>query len=126
MRISFTLAKEGTEPTFGTRLIIDNVFVDYYTYNSFLLHTSQNQQKQFSVYPTVVDNEINIINGNTANDNQYTFSIINAEGRLMQEENVDFSGNNIAKIDVNALASGVYFINAVTASGVFTTKFIKK
>jgi hypothetical protein len=126
LRISFTLAKEGTNPTYGTRLIVDNVFVDYYTYNSFLLQTNQNQQNQFSVYPTLVDNELNITKGNTAEEQRYTFSIVNAEGRLIQEETIDFADNATAKINATSFASGIYFIKVTTASGSFTTKFIKK
>lgn len=125
LRISFTLAKDGTTPTYGTRLIVDDVFVNYYTYFGYLLNTNQNQQSQFSVYPTLVDNELNIIKGNAQTSN-YTFKMINAEGRLVKEQTADFFTSSTAKINVDALASGMYFLKTETSTGSFTTRFIKR
>ncbi len=125
LRIAFTTAKNDTTPTFGTRLIVDDVFVNYSTYYNYLLSTNQQQQSQFTVYPTLVATELNIVKGN-ALDAKYSFRIINTEGRLMQEEAIDFSSVTTATVNVNALVAGIYFIQATGTSGSFTTKFIKK
>ena len=125
LRISFTLAKNNTTPTYGTRLIVDDVFVNYATYYNYLLNTNQNQQPQFSVYPTHVDTELNIIKANTIDAN-YTFKIINSEGRLVKEDTANLIDNTTEKINVEELASGIYFIQTETTSGSFTSKFIKK
>ena len=116
MNISFSMSKEGSTPTFGSTLIIDNVIVNFNT-----LKNIDFQASKFRIYPTVASQEINIVKGNTPNSN-YTFRIINLEGQILNEQKRFISSDTETKIDISELKKGVYFIQTEG----FTSKFIKK
>jgi Secretion system C-terminal sorting domain len=116
MSLSFTMAKEGSTPTFGSTLIVDDVFI-----NNMTLGTVMNQVSQFSIYPTVAQNEINIHKGNKVANGKYDFNIVNAEGKIVQKASLNLTEND-AKIDVSQLSSGMYIVKSEN----FVGKFIKE
>lgn len=118
MSLSFSMAKEGSTPTLGSILIVDDVFI-----NNATLSVNQNQINSFSVFPTLAKNEININKGNFLDNGIYNFKIFDSQGKMVKEEQLNFS-NNTSKIKVDDLASGMYFLKS--ESNNFTTKFIKE
>ncbi len=116
MSLSFTMAKEGSTPTFGSTLIVDDVFI-----NNMTLETVMNQTEPFLIYPTVVQNEITIKKGNKVPTGNYDFIILNAEGKIVQNRTVMLSDHEV-KIDMSSFSSGIYFVK----SGSFVAKFIKE
>lgn len=116
MSLSFSMAQEGSTPTFGSTLIVDDVFI-----NNMTLGTVMNQVSQFSIYPTIVQNEINVNKGSKIANGNYDFKIVNVEGKIVQEISLNLTENN-AKIDVSQLSSGMYIIKAEN----FVGKFIKE
>ena len=116
MSLSFTMAQEGSTPTFGSTLIVDDVFI-----NNMTLATVMNQASQFSIYPTVAQNEINIHKGNKVANGKYDFNIVNAESKIVQKASLNLTEND-EKIDVSQLSSGIYFVKSEN----FVGKFIKE
>lgn len=120
MTVSFNMAKEGSTPTFGTQLIVDDI-----TVNNVALQTNSFQSSAFVVYPTVTRDEITINKGNTT-DGNYTFKIINSEGKIVKMLPLNFNTENTSKINVSELSNGIYFLQTQTGSGAFVTKFVKQ
>lgn len=116
MSLSFSMAQEGSIPTFGSTLIVDDVFI-----NNMTLGTVMNQTSQFSIYPTVAQNEININKGNKVANGNYDFKIVNVEGKIVKEVSLNLTENE-AKIDVSQLSSGMYIVKSEN----FVGKFIKE
>jgi hypothetical protein len=117
MQISFSMAKEGSTPNFGSTLLIDDVIVNFAALANDAFETTQ-----FAVYPTVASNEINILKGTTAPSGNYDFTITNMEGKTINNQSIQLSDNNPIAVDVSQLSKGVYFISAKG----FTTKFVKQ
>lgn len=120
MYITFNMAKEGSIPTFGSRLIVDNVVVNFST-----LITTNNPQDGLKIYPTLADNELNIL-PNGFSDDTISYKIINTEGKIVKQNNVNQSTDYVYTMDVSALSSGVYFLNISNKSKNITKKFVKK
>ena len=120
MQISFTMAKEGSTPTFGSRLIIDNVIT-----NAQSLSLIENPINAFNVYPTVVDNEINIVSSNQTTVN-INYKIINTQGRIVKQNTTANESNYIYTMNVDDLSSGIYFLEITSNSEKVVKKFIKK
>lgn len=118
MYISFNMAKADSTPTFGTRLIIDNVKVNLGT-----LIIEENSQA-IKVFPTLVDNELNVIPTGFAENVSY--KIINSEGRVVKQNTVNQDSDYVYTMDVSQLSSGVYFLNIQDGAKNSTKKFIKK
>lgn len=116
MYIYVGMAKDGTDPTFGSRLVIDDVVI-----NSALLSNNTFENNSFAVYPTLVNNEINITKSNSISGN-YDFKIVNIEGRIINQKTINFTENENAKIDVSNLSKGIYFVK----TDGFITKFVKQ
>ena len=121
MIISFSMAKEGSTPTFGTRLVVDNVVTNF----AALGLGQNNLANKFSFYPTIVDNEINIIPGYLQSDS-VTYKIINAQGSIVKQNTVSNSSAYIYTMEVSSLSSGMYFLQAESNTGSVIKKFIKK
>ena len=119
MYISFSMAKEGSIPTFGTRLLVDNVIVNFST-----LIVSENPQQGVKVYPTIVDNELNIIPSGFYES--ITYKIINSEGKIVKQNTVNQDSSYIYTMDVSNLSAGIYFLNIQDQAKNRTKKFIKK
>ncbi|UPT70315.1 MAG: T9SS type A sorting domain-containing protein [Flavobacterium sp. JAD_PAG50586_2] len=119
MNISFNMAKEGSTPTFGTRLIVDNVRVNFST-----LITNENQQHTAKVWPTIADTELNIIP--TGFSESVSYKIINSEGKVIKQATVNQSPEYTYSINVSDLSSGMYFLNIQDQTNNSTKKFIKK
>lgn len=119
MYISISMAKAGSTPTFGTRLLVDNVVVNYSS-----LIVSENPTQGAKVFPTLVDNELNII----PNDFSETVSykIINSEGKIVKQSTVTQDSSYVYTMDVSDLSAGMYFLNIQDQSKNSTKKFIKK
>ena len=120
MFISFNMAKAGSTPTFGTRLIVDNVIVNFSS-----LITSENLLDGLKIYPTIADNELNII-PNGFSEDAISYKIINAEGKIVKQNDVTQSTDYVYTMDVSALSSGIYFLNISDKSKNITKKFVKK
>ncbi|MGV3696397.1 T9SS type A sorting domain-containing protein [Flavobacterium sp.] len=119
MYISFSMAKEGSTPTFGTRLVVDNVIINFST-----LINDENTANTPKVFPTLVDRELNII-PNGLNDT-VSYKIINSEGRLVRESIVSQDAGAQYTMDLSELNSGIYFLNIQDQATNTTKKFIKK
>lgn len=119
MYISFNMAKSGSTPTFGTRLIVDNVIVNFSG-----LITEENQAKTARVWPTVTDNELNVIPNGFSESVSY--KIINSEGRVIKQAMVNQSSEDVYSMNVSDLSSGMYFLNIQDEAHNSTKKFIKK
>ncbi|WP_309640795.1 T9SS type A sorting domain-containing protein [Flavobacterium sp.] len=117
IQVSFSMAKEGSVPAFGSTLIVDDVIVSYAA-----LANDEFQSTQFIVYPTVASSEINIVKGSTAPSGNYNFTITNMEGKTVSNQSIQLSDNNPFTVDVSQLSKGIYFIS----SKGFSTKFMKQ
>lgn len=120
MYIAFRMAKEGSVPTFGTRLLVDNVIVNFSS-----LIVSENPLDGLKIYPTVADTELNIL-PNGFSEDSISYKIINSEGKIVKQDEVTQSTDYVYTMDVSALSSGIYFINIANKSKNITKKFIKK
>jgi Secretion system C-terminal sorting domain len=123
MYISFTMAKEGSTPTFGSRLIIDNVVTNFQSLGVVL--TTNEIATDFAVAPTFVNEEINIIPASNAVGN-INYKIFNTEGRLVKETNAEKNSAYVYSMNVDELNDGVYFLQIESNLGKNTKKFIKK
>ena len=118
MYIYFNMAKEGSTPTFGTRLLIDNVIVNFSTL------IVDDISKEAKVYPTLVDNELNIIPNGFSESVSY--KIINSEGKIVKQNTINQNSNYVYTMDVSDLSAGMYFLNIQDQTKNSTKKFIKK
>lgn len=119
MYITFNMAKEGSTPTFGTRLIVDNVIVNFSS-----LITDENEVKTAKVWPTIADNEINVIP--TGFSELVSYKIINTEGKVVKQVTANQSPEDTFSINISGLSSGMYFLNIQDKANNSTKKFIKK
>lgn len=117
MQISFSMAEEGSTPSFGSTLYIDDVIVNFAA-----LANDNFKTTQFAVFPTSAESELNIVKGTKAESGRYEFTISNTEGRVVDRQSVDLTDNNPVSVNVSHLAKGVYLISAKG----FSAKFIKK
>ncbi|MCF6128919.1 T9SS type A sorting domain-containing protein [Flavobacterium sp. AS60] len=118
MYISFNMAKAGSTPTFGTRLLVDNVVVNF----SALIVDEHSQGAK--VYPTLADNELNIVPNGFSESVSY--KIINSEGKIIKQNTVNQNSNYVYTMDVSDLSAGIYFLNIQDETKNSTKKFIKK
>lgn len=119
MYISFNMAKPGSTPTFGSRLIVDNVIVNF----SNLINTD-NPLSQAQVFPTLADDELHIIPNGFAD--AVSYKIINSEGKVIRQNTVTQDSGYQYTMDVSGLSSGIYFLNIQDQTHNSTKKFIKK
>ncbi|MBF6642445.1 T9SS type A sorting domain-containing protein [Flavobacterium sp. J49] len=121
MTISFSMAKEGSTPTFGSRLLVDNVVTNFEALD--LLDTPISAE--FLMYPTLADHELNIIPGHLQSD-LIDYKIIDTQGKIIKQNTTVHDTNYIYTMDVSQLNSGMYFLQATSNTGSITKKFIKK
>jgi len=119
MYISFNMAKEGSTPAFGTRLIVDNVITNFST-----LINNENEAKTAKIFPSIVDSELNIIP--TGFDNTISYKVINSEGRVVKQNTVTKNSDYQYTMNLSDLSAGVYFLNIQDKTKNSTKKFIKK
>lgn len=117
MYIKFIMAKDGTNPTFGSRLIIDNVVTNL----AALTNNTNNINTDVNIFPTFVEDEI-FVCGN----GQLDYKIINLEGKVIKQNSVQNYSNNYCKIEVGNINSGIYLLTVNCSNGQFSKKFIKK
>ena len=115
MKISFSMSNGNSTPSFGSRLIIDNVTT------SSTLGIKNNQISNFKIYPTIVDDYFNIV---SKNSDLNSFTILDNQGRIVQQSNINLSQEEF-KVDVSKLITGIYFVNFNNKRST-TMKFIKK
>ncbi len=121
MFISFNMAKAGSTPTFGSRLIIDNVIT-----NAQSLSLIENQSDiEFKVYPTLVDNKITIDLPSQA-EGEISYKIYNSLGNMVKEHTEMNPSDYSYKMTVSDLSAGMYFLQIDSNLEKTTTKFIKK
>ncbi|WP_284652455.1 T9SS type A sorting domain-containing protein [Flavobacterium terrisoli] len=121
MNISFSMAKEGSTPTFGSRLLIDNVVTNF----AALGQEASIIDNEFVVYPTSADNELNIIPGRLKSD-LVTYKIIDMQGKVVKQNTTTEMSNYVYTMDVSPLNAGMYFIHVESNAGSIIKKFIKK
>ncbi|MBS1534537.1 MAG: T9SS type A sorting domain-containing protein [Bacteroidetes bacterium] len=117
MFIRFSMDVPDSNPTFGSALVIDDVFVNFAA-----LSQTQFETAHFGIYPTLADSEINVVRGNQSANGAFQFKITDLEGKTVQQINTELIGSNPTKIDVSGLPKGIYLIS----SNGYTTKFAKK
>jgi len=111
MYLHFNMAKEGSTPAFGSRMVIDDVRT-----GSLLQSTTFNNQS-FTISPTLVQEEI-VLNWTTHLQTDKSYQIINPSGQICQSGLLNSNQNTL---DVADLAAGVYVIKI----GYTTRKFVK-
>ncbi|MBU3681296.1 MAG: T9SS type A sorting domain-containing protein [Flavobacterium sp.] len=109
--LDFNLAKEGSTPTFGTRMVIDDVRTGS------LLQSTTFSNQAFAVSPTLVQEEINI-HWTTNTHTTQPFQIINQSGQICQSGELN---SNQRTVNVSVLSSGIYFFKIENT----TRKFVK-
>nr|WP_294777617.1 T9SS type A sorting domain-containing protein [uncultured Flavobacterium sp.] len=121
MTISFSMAKAGSTPTFGSRLLVDNVVTNFAA-----LEIIDNPiSTVFSMYPTVADEELYIIPGTLQSD-LIQYKIIDTQGKIVKQNTTTGNSAYIYTMDVSQLSSGLYFLQVTSKTGNLTKKFIKK
>ncbi|MEK8179677.1 T9SS type A sorting domain-containing protein [Flavobacterium buctense] len=121
MTITFSMAKSGSTPTFGSRLIVDNVVTNF----AALSIDENTNLNEFKLYPTLADNEINIIPGHLQSD-WINYKIINLQGKIVAQNTTTDIANYLYTMDVSSLSSGMYFLQVNTKKESIIQKFIKK
>lgn len=120
MYVSFVMAKEGSTPTFGSRLIIDNVVT-----NLNGLNTDLNDDKtKINIYPTLVETSLTIEDLDHLQE-PFTYKIINTEGKLLSQNSIN-TINSVYTMDLSHLSSGMYFLQIDGNQGTLIKKFLKK
>jgi hypothetical protein len=115
------MAKEGTNPTFGSRLIIDNVVTNL----SALTNNTNNINSDISIFPTFVEDKI-YVDGKGQLFGTLDYKIINLEGKLVRQNSVQNYSNDFYTIDVGNINSGLYLLSINSPNGLFNGKFQKK
>ena len=87
-----------------------------------LSENSYNEDFQVSFFPNPVNDFLNI-NFGTLIDSNYTFSIVDINGKRVLEKKIS-NPNLLEKIDVSQLQSGVYLVALETSSKVIRRKII--
>jgi hypothetical protein len=119
--VTFSMAKEGSTPAFGSRLLVDNVVTNF---DALQLET-QPIATGIMVYPTLADQTLNISTpGLTAGPVSYT--IVSTEGKIVLQNKREGASGYVYSMDVSSLATGVYFISIDSSLGHSTKKFIKQ
>ncbi|MFN3754259.1 T9SS type A sorting domain-containing protein [Flavobacterium sp.] len=121
MTISFSMAKEGSVPTFGSRLLIDNVVTNFEALNI----DETPITSEFKMFPTFTDNQLNIIPGYLQSD-FIDYKIVNMQGKIIMQNTTVDNSNYIYTMEVSSLSSGMYFLQVTSKKGSITKKFIKK
>lgn len=121
MTISFSMASEGSTPTFGSRLIVDNVVTNF----AALGLDVNPMTSEFIMYPTLAENEINIIPGHLQSD-LVDYKIVNVQGKVVKQNTTTDNSNYVYTMNVSQLSSGMYFLQVSSKTGSITKKFIKK
>ncbi|CAM3369054.1 T9SS type A sorting domain-containing protein [Flavobacterium longum] len=119
MTITFSMQKDDSEVNFGSVLFVDNVVV-----NTAMLGVRQPENRAFTVYPTIAENQLNIM-ANAADLGEVSATILNLEGKTVAQQKVAFNGS-AGSIDVSALSSGTYLLDIRNGSDNQVTRFIKK
>jgi hypothetical protein len=120
MYVSFVMAKEGSTPTFGSRLIIDNVVTNLTGLNG----VAQEDKTKIKIYPTLVETTLTIADWEHS-EAPLTYKIINTEGQLLSQNSINTS-NSVYTMDLSLLSSGMYFLQIESVQGTLIKKFLKK
>jgi hypothetical protein len=120
MYVSFVMAKEGSTPTFGSRLIIDNVVTNLNSLNG----VAQEDKPKIKVYPTLVETTLTLEDLEHSEET-LTYKITNTEGKLLSQNSVN-TNNYIYTMDLSHLSSGIYFLQIDSVQGTIIKKFLKK
>jgi hypothetical protein len=120
MTIEFSMVKEGSTPTFGSSLLVDNVIV-----NHLALGNNKPVSSTFTIFPTVAENQLNIVKNTGEEMRNFMISIVDVGGKTILQQSLEFS-DSPSQIDISSLANGVYFLKALSGNTSEVTKFIKK
>lgn len=105
--ISFSTSIPGNEPTFGTRLLVDDVALD----GSLGLKEEQNA---LLLFPNPASSQV-VINGLIGNEQ---FIVSNLNGEQI------FAGSNNGKLDCTSWPNGVYLLNIAGENGSVVKKLV--
>ena len=103
-------------------LIINSAFNKQAVYSDVALSTSQFNKESFSFYPNPSEDFIQI-NLNNSFTKSTTLEIYNNIGILQKTEHLT---NTITQVDINNLATGIYFLKITSETGTSVKKLIKK
>jgi hypothetical protein len=82
------------------------------------LNTTNNQNDQVTIYPTITENNVKI----NSYKNISKILVHNSIGKKVLELNE----NNISEINLNSIKAGIYFIKLFNGKNFITKKLIKK
>lgn len=103
-------------------LIINSAFNKQAVYSDVALSTSQFNKESFSFYPNPSEDFIEI-NLNNSFSKSTALEIYNNIGILQKTEHLT---NTITQVDINNLATGIYFLKITSETGTSVKKLIKK
>ncbi len=83
-----------------------------------------NNSQQPIVYPSLVNNEINIDFSNTK-PSSWSWTLVNMQGQLIKKENITDHQDNIS-IQVDFAGSGVLILNIYSPEGIYNYRLVKK
>jgi hypothetical protein len=117
--VFFSNSTNGHPPTFGTRLVIDDINL----LPAGIGDASAGAQ-QLLCYPSA-NGEAQLI-ALTHNTQSITahLCLCDINGRQLMQRSVTLNGTEPVSIDVNNYPSGIYMVKLVGTTGVYTTKFI--
>lgn len=103
--------------------VTDNVVMDTVCYGSCLgcgvIHVNEIEENQFTIYPNPVQNSFMIQSSSLVK----SISIIDNTGKRVVLPTVAL--NNNVQVNTEALSSGIYHVQVVTAKGATTQRFVK-
>ena len=95
-------------------------------YYSAIIKLSGKTRGSFSIYPNPASDQF-VINGYTAQSDNLTVSILNSEGKMVQQEKWNQAAGNYAKqVYVSKLPPGIYLVQVSGIEGTQKSKLVKK
>ena len=110
----FTSQPGYRQPSFGTRLLVDNLGFNFVTLSS---QNPENSNSDFSIYPNPARTELKLsVQENTF----FEYEILDALGQRLKK------GSNQTTIKLNDLSDGFYTLKFMQGEKVLAKKFIKQ
>lgn len=120
IEIGFSTAKPYSQPSYGTRFLVDDVNLSFSTVGLTALNLPATN---LSCFPNPVKNELNL-RLSSASKERMQITILDASGRCVQNSSHNIS-NDLIKINTQQLSEGLYFIQLAQDGKIYTARFMK-
>ncbi|MEY4905602.1 MAG: Secretion system C-terminal sorting domain, partial [Bacteroidota bacterium] len=85
-----------------------------------------NNDIKYKVFPTVVQDNLNIAFESTQNE-RFELAVIDAAGRIVSQQNIESgTGFQVFNMDASNLTTGLHFVCLTTKNGIAVAKVIKE